>query len=230
MRWFVGEGHGPPATPTPPRFPGWPPCFPCSVGRAFTPAAPWQFQNWGLGITTGSGGVRAPRPTAAREGCLSRLAGRLPWFVGEGHGPPAGVRGAAGSPGTISGLRAGPCGPVGLRNAPAGAVRASSPTEVCYNAGPAVFPVGCRPSVGRRGGIYPSRGCLRRGGVPGPIWNQPLQRLPKRGVCVLPVAPRQKVRRPWLGWAAVFIVILLRRGYSSSAYRPPCTLRAMKCS
>ena len=40
-----------------------------------------------------------------------------------------------GVPGTISGLRAGPCGPVGLRNAPAGAVRASSPTEVCYNVG-----------------------------------------------------------------------------------------------
>ena len=48
------------------RFPGWPPCFPCSVGRAFTPAAPWQFQNWGLGITARSGGVRAPRPTSAR--------------------------------------------------------------------------------------------------------------------------------------------------------------------
>ena len=28
---------------------------------------------------------------------------------------------------------------------------------------------------GRRGGIYPSRGCSRRRGVSGPIWNRPLQ-------------------------------------------------------
>ena len=52
------------------------------------------------------------------------------------------------------------CGPVGLRNAPAGAVQASSPTWVCYNAGPRFPPVGRGPAVGRRGGIYPSRGTL----------------------------------------------------------------------
>ena len=28
-----------------PRFPGWPPCFPCSVGRAISPAAPLQIQK-----------------------------------------------------------------------------------------------------------------------------------------------------------------------------------------
>ena len=57
--------------------------------------------------------------------------------------PPAGVCAAAGFPGRC---------------------QASSPTEVRYNAG---FPFGCGPSVGRRGGIYPARRCLRRRGVPG---------------------------------------------------------------
>ena len=42
------------------------------------------------------GTMRASSPTWV---CASRSAGRLPWFVGEGHGPPAGLataRGAAG--------------------------------------------------------------------------------------------------------------------------------------
>ena len=39
---------------------------PRSVGRAFTPAAPWQFQNRGVRAAAGSGGMRASRPTVAR--------------------------------------------------------------------------------------------------------------------------------------------------------------------
>ena len=57
-------------------------------------------------------------------------------------------------PGTISGLRAGPYGPVGLRNAPAGAVRASSPTRVCYNVKFAVSRFVAAFAVGRRGGFH----------------------------------------------------------------------------
>ena len=44
-------------------------------------------------------------------------------------------------------------------------MRASSPTEVCGAAGARFFRVGRGPSVGRRGGIYPARGRLRRRGV-----------------------------------------------------------------
>ena len=40
--------------------------FPGSVGRAFTPAAPRQFQNWNVRAAAGSGGMGASRPTAAR--------------------------------------------------------------------------------------------------------------------------------------------------------------------
>ena len=39
---------------------------PGSVGRAFTPAAPWQFQNRNVRAAAGCGGMRASRPTAAR--------------------------------------------------------------------------------------------------------------------------------------------------------------------
>ena len=127
-----------------------------------------------------------------------------------------------GAPGTISGLRAGPCGPVGLRNAPAGAVRASSPTEVCYNAGTAVSRLAMGPPLVVGEGFIPPAGvcggagcggmrasrptaawmvaaipfgwafamvcrggmplpqALRCGGVPGPIWNRPLQRFAAR--------------------------------------------------
>ena len=44
----------------------------------------------------------------------------------------------------------------------------SAPTEVCGAAG-GIFPVGCGPSGGRRGGIYPSRGRSRRRKVCGTI-------------------------------------------------------------
>ena len=75
-------------------------------------------------------------------------------------------------PGTISGLRAGPYGPVGLRNAPAGAVRASSPTEVCYNVGmsfpgwPRRFPLAVgADSISARGRLR-RRGVRRDEGIP----------------------------------------------------------------
>ena len=48
------------------RFPGWPPCLPGPVGRAFTPAAHWQFQKMTPCAAAGCGGMRASRPTAAR--------------------------------------------------------------------------------------------------------------------------------------------------------------------
>ena len=47
-------------------FPGWPPCLPGPVGRAFTPAAHWQFQKMAPCAAAGCGGMRASRPTAAR--------------------------------------------------------------------------------------------------------------------------------------------------------------------
>ena len=80
------------------------------------------------------------------------------------------------------------CGPVGLRNAPAGAVQASSPTEVCCNGGPR-FPGWPRYSPSSVGAdSISARRDLRRRGVPGPIWNRPLQRF----------AIPQKARFP--GW------------------------------
>ena len=45
------------------------------------------------------GTMQASSPTGVcynTEVVVSRLAAGLPWFVGEGHGPPAGVHGAAG--------------------------------------------------------------------------------------------------------------------------------------
>ena len=72
-------------------------------------------------------------------------------------------------PGTISGLRAGPCGPVGLRNAPAGAVRASSPTEVCYNAGPRFSRLAAGPPSAVGEGFIPPAGVCGGAGSPGPI-------------------------------------------------------------
>ena len=47
-------------------FPVYRRVFPGSVGRAFTPAAPRQFQNRNVRAAAGSGGMRASRPTAAR--------------------------------------------------------------------------------------------------------------------------------------------------------------------
>ena len=54
----------------------------------------------------------------------------------------------------------GVCGGAGC-----GTMRASSPTGVCHRTGFAVSRLAAGPPLVRRGGIYPSRGCLRRRGV-----------------------------------------------------------------
>ena len=59
--------------------------------------------------------------------------GRLPWFVGEGHGPPAGV-----------------CGGVGLP----GPMQASSPTRRAAWRGNVVSRLPTGPALGRRGGFH----------------------------------------------------------------------------
>ena len=164
-------------------FPGWPQHLPLAVGADSISAR---------------GGSRRRKvrrdegiPHYGRPGGRSRsgLPRHFPWFVGEGHGPPAGPCGSAGSLGTM---------------------QASSPTEVCYKArfvifrlaaGPLWFvgegfipPAGVcaaagsggmrasRPTVARvveaapvcrafamvrRGGPWPSRGTLRQCGVSG---------------------------------------------------------------
>ena len=116
-----------------------------------------------------------------------RLAAGLPWFVGEGFIPPAGVPAAAGCGGMRASrptaargrvpfpfgralamvCRGGPwpsCGTLRRRGV-CGTMRASSPTKVRYNRRAAACPFGRGPSVVRRGGIYPSRGCSRHRGV-----------------------------------------------------------------
>ena len=55
----------------------------------------------------------------------------------------------------------GACGAAGLP----GTMQASSPTGVCYNTEVVVSRLAAGPAVVRRGGIYPSRGRLRRRGV-----------------------------------------------------------------
>ena len=58
--------------------------FPGSVGRAFTPAAPWRFQKSGPCVAAGFGGMGASRPTAARVVAGSHL--------GRAFAPVRGVR------------------------------------------------------------------------------------------------------------------------------------------
>ena len=102
----------------------------------------------------GCGGMRASRPTADRM-VMAAPGGQNIKFIRRGGIYPArGTSRRHGVPGTISGLRAGPYGPVGLRNAPAGAVRASSPTRVCYNVKFAVSRFTAAFAVGRRGGFH----------------------------------------------------------------------------
>ena len=98
----------------------------------------------------GSGGMRASRPTAARKAAAVPVWPQTQnLFVGAGFIPPAGV--CAAVPGTM---------------------QASSPTEVCYNAGPRFlgWPRHSPSSVGADS--ISARGCLRRrrvrrdGGIP----------------------------------------------------------------
>ena len=88
--------------------------------------------------------------------------GRMPWSVGEGHGPPAGVCGGAGVPGPM---------------------RASAPTRCAAWRGNVVSRLPTGPALGRRGGFHirprdpaPPRGC------PGRCKHRPLQRLQQCGV------------------------------------------------
>ena len=88
--------------------------------------------------------------------------GRMPWSVGEGHGPPAGVCGGAGLPGPM---------------------RASAPTRFAAWRGNVVSRLPTGPALGRRGGFHirprdpaPPRGC------PGRCKHRPLQRLQQCGV------------------------------------------------
>ena len=142
------------------RVPGSPRGSPRPVGRAFTPAAPRQFQNRNVRPAAGPGGMRTSRPTNARV-----VAAVPVWpeaqnlFVGAGFIPPAGVRPVAGFPGrtmcapTRGTRRGSVCGwPRGFpsarrggfhirphaspRRKASGTMQASSPTEVCCNAGP----------------------------------------------------------------------------------------------
>ena len=109
-------------------------------------------------------------------------------FVGEGHSPPAGLAAARGPRDDASivpyrGLRyrrgcgspvgRRPCRFVGADSISARGclrrrrVRRDEGIPPYGRPGGCGFPVGRGPSVGRRGGIYPSRGHLRQRGVPG---------------------------------------------------------------
>ena len=117
--------------------------------------------------------------------------GRMPWSVGEGHGPPAGVCGGAGLPGpmrasaptrfaawrgnVVSRLPTGPA--LGRRGGFHIRPRDPAPPRGCpgrckhrplqrlQQCGVRDFTGGCKPAVGRRGGIYPSRGRSNRRGA-----------------------------------------------------------------
>ena len=63
---------------TPSHFPGRPPCFPRSVGRAFTPAAPWRIQKWRVCGIAGSAFSRVATGLApVRRGGFHIRPGRL---------------------------------------------------------------------------------------------------------------------------------------------------------
>ena len=100
--------------------------------------------------------MRASSPTGFVITRGSRFPGwprALPWFVGEGFIPPAGVCGGAGC-GRDEGIP------------PYGHFIGSAYTgkAACFRRGVRGFPVRRGPAVVRRGGIYPSRGCSRRRG------------------------------------------------------------------
>ena len=159
---------------------------PWVVGEGFIPPA-------GVCGAVGlPGTMRASSPTGVcynTEVAVSRLAAGLPWFVGEGHGPPAGVCGGAGFAGgacpspTCVPATTGHTGRPDARPAenplsgripyPPGSRRRGVarddasivPYRGLRHRRVRIFPVGRGPAVGRRGGIYPSRGRLRRRGV-----------------------------------------------------------------
>ena len=73
-----GYGIRPYGVPRESHFPGWPPCFPGSVGRAFTPAAPLKFKTGNIPAAAGPGGMRASRPTFARAAAASPFGRSFP--------------------------------------------------------------------------------------------------------------------------------------------------------
>ena len=90
-------------------------------------------------------------------GCPSKLRSsglvwRSPWFVGEGHGPPAGPCGSAGSLGTM---------------------RASSPTEVCYKARFVIFRLAMGPPWFVGEGFIPPAGVCAAAGSGGMRASRP---------------------------------------------------------
>ena len=85
-----GYGIRPYGAPRGLDFPGWPPCFPGSVGRAFTPAAPLTIQNREhsrrRGARRDEGIPPYGRPGGRGNPIWPVVPGR---YVGEGHAPPA---------------------------------------------------------------------------------------------------------------------------------------------
>ena len=144
--------------------PGWPRALPPFVGADSISAR-------GVCAAARSGGVRAPRPTSARVAAAVPVAPNIK-FVRRGGIYPA--RGCL-------------CG----RNVP-GTMQASSPTEVCYNAG-ARFPGWplCFPLL-RRAGVYARRTAANSKNM----FRRPFfQRPPCGGVKPLPCRARQTLYR-----------------------------------
>ena len=70
-------------------FPRWPPCFPGSVGRAFTPAAPWRFKIGNINAAANTpcrGRFHIGSACLAADPCGSAVA--LPCKPGQTSWPP----------------------------------------------------------------------------------------------------------------------------------------------
>ena len=141
----------------------------------------------------GSGGVRAPRPTAARMVMTVPFGRAFAMVCRGGIYPSRGRLRRSGVPGPISGLRAGPA----VRLASETRLRAQCehrPLQRFVITRGHGFPGWLQgPSVGRRGGIYPSRGRLRRG-KPGRYRIGPYRDCQNTGLAVSRLAPRPRRR------------------------------------
>ena len=136
-------------------LPGWPPCFPGSVGRAFTPAAPCRFKIGNI-------------PAAANTPCRGRF------YIGPAC-PAADPRGRAMALPCKPGQTSWPPGLPGTQNLPVGA-GFIPPAEPCPAAGcggmrtsrptfaraAAAIPFGRSSRTACRGGACPSRTPRRR--------------------------------------------------------------------
>ena len=164
-------------------FPGWPPCFPGSVGRAFTPAAPLKFKTGNI-------------PAAANKPCWGRFhigppcrAAYLPYKPGQTLRPP-------GLPETQNlPVGAGFIPPAEPRAAANRADMESAPTVHrggCISRVVAVFPRVRRAGVhahlsGSKSGRSRRRGTRRDEGIP------PYVRPGGRGNPIWPVVPGRHV-------------------------------------